>query len=199
MLLMSFFLVVSAHDIEVNGLYYNFTSDTTVSVTYKKIFGANDDIKGKIVIPSNINYNGKDYKVTSIESNAFYFCRFMESVSTPATVAKIERYAFTKCTSLTSVVIPDGVKDVEGAFVSCVKLKSLTIPASVNKIGEGLVFNCHRLEEIVCKSLIPPVIADGAFDGLRKNQKIQLKVSKEVVDIYKNTEGWNNFEIIGEL
>ena len=50
-------------------------------------------------------------------------------------VVRIGDYAFSDCTELTSVTIPDSVTDIRWrAFYNCVSLKSVTIPKSVTHI-----------------------------------------------------------------
>ena len=49
----------TAHDFEVDGIYYNYNGDGTVSVTYQ---GSSyneyaDEYTGDIVIPSSVKYN----------------------------------------------------------------------------------------------------------------------------------------------
>ncbi len=54
---------------------------------------------------------------------------------------------FQKCTSLTSVTIPDSVKLINGgAFYGCTSLTSITIPDSVTSIGEAAFRNCTSLQ-----------------------------------------------------
>ena len=50
-------------------------------------------------------------------------------------VTSIGRQAFSKCTGLTSITIPDGVTSIEDqAFAFCSSLTSITIPDSVTNI-----------------------------------------------------------------
>ena len=54
--------------------------------------------------------------------------------------------AFRSCTSLTGVMIPDGVTTIGyEAFYDCNSLTSVTIPDSVTTIGEGAFENCDSL------------------------------------------------------
>ena len=53
----------SAHDFEVDGIYYKYNGDGTVSVTYKGLsFSQYDgEYTGKVVIPSSFENDGKTY------------------------------------------------------------------------------------------------------------------------------------------
>ena len=63
-------------------------------------------------------------------------------------VAEI-KYAFSGCTGLTSVVIPEGVTEIgENAFRGCENLKEVTLPVGVKKIDESAFNECKALETI---------------------------------------------------
>ena len=57
--------------------------------------------------------------------------------------------AFSKCNSLTSVTIPNGVTSIGwGAFRDCTSLTSVTIPDSVTSIGISAFRDCYSLESV---------------------------------------------------
>ena len=61
-----------------------------------------------LVIPSTID----GYKITSIEWSAFSDCSFLTSVIIPEGVTYIGNYAFDNCTLLADITIPDSVKHI---------------------------------------------------------------------------------------
>ena len=88
----------SAHDFEVNGIYYDINSDgTSVSVTYKGESHYTNDYSGAVTIPASVSYSGKTYSVTSIGSHAFEDCSGLTSVEIPNSVTSIGGYAFAYC------------------------------------------------------------------------------------------------------
>ena len=116
--------VVSAHDFEVDGIYYKILSneDKTVEVTHKGTYYGqfSNEYTGNVVIPENITYNGNTYEVKSIGQYAFY-----------------------SCTSLTSIVIGDNVTSiVDDAFYGCFGLTSIEIGNSVTSIGGAAFYDC---------------------------------------------------------
>ena len=112
-----------AHHFEINGIFYNKTSDNTVAVTYKgKYYDSySNEYAGDVVIPSSVDYNGTTYSVTSIGESAFEGCSSLTSVVIGNSVTSVGKYAFYSCSSLTSIEIPNSVTSIGGsAFFNCI-------------------------------------------------------------------------------
>ena len=78
--------------------------------------------------------------------SAFSDCTALTSILIPDSVISIGPYAFHDCTSLTSVSIPDSVTKIGyGAFSGCSSLTSVSIPDSVTEIGYYAFSNCTAL------------------------------------------------------
>ena len=91
--------IASAHDFEVNGIFYNKNEDgTTVSITYKgNTYNSYDEYSGKVTIPSEVTQEGTTYSVTSIGNCAFEWCSGLTAVEIPNSVTSIGNYAFYGC------------------------------------------------------------------------------------------------------
>lgn len=91
-------LNISAYDFEVEGIYYNVTSNNTVEVTHKEHFDLsyNNSYIGEVVIPSHVIFNSVDYTVSAIGDSAFYGCGYkLVKVTLPESVSYIGQDAFT--------------------------------------------------------------------------------------------------------
>lgn len=96
---------------------------------------AEQDLSGRIVIPSSVKYDNKDYSITTIRENAFAYKHYFVSVEIPSTVTYIGDFAFKECGALKEVTIKGqdirfGSLPFDGCNLSKVRLYSLTPPNS---------------------------------------------------------------------
>ena len=90
-----------SHNYQGKTLYYNITSDNTIEVTYySSTTTDNNYVSGDVVIPSSVTNNGTTYSVTSIGDAAFSDCSSLTSVTIPNSVTSIGDYAFYLCSGL---------------------------------------------------------------------------------------------------
>ena len=163
-----------AQDILVDGIYYDIISEgnRTVRVTDNDYY----PYIGHIVIPAKIIYKGLTYSVTSIRD-----------------------WAFSNCTKLTSVEIPNSVTSIgDDAFSSCTQLTSVEIPNSVTSIGEYAFNYCDNLDSVYCMAETPPS-ANATKTFGDKTLKGTLFVPKGTVSAYSTTDPWRNFWNIVEI
>lgn len=82
-------ITLYAYDFEVNGIYYNIvsTTDLTCSVTSNP-----NKYSGNITIPNKVTYNNRELSVVEIEKRAFYKCSSLSSVTIPNQVTTIGEY-----------------------------------------------------------------------------------------------------------
>ena len=76
------------------------------------------------------------------------------SYTVPAGTKKIGIQAFGDCQNLTSIVLPDGLTEIDFSGVGCAYLAEITIPASVTTIGQEAVGFQHgiKLQNLVIRS-----------------------------------------------
>ena len=87
--------------------------------------------------------------MTSIGNYAFSGCSGLTSVEIPNSVTSIGSYAFSGCSSLTSVEIGNSVTSIGNyAFWKCSGLTSIEIPNSVTSIGDQAFYECSGLTSL---------------------------------------------------
>ena len=147
----------TAHDFEVGGIYYNITDakNKTVMVTYGGEFydEYSNEYTGNVVIPESVTYNGATYSVTSIGDAAFSGCSGLTSITIPNSVTSIGNGAFYNCTGLTSIVIPNSVTSIgDYAFYECKGLTSIKVENG-NSVYDSRD-NCNAIIETATNTLI---------------------------------------------
>ena len=129
-----------------------------------------EDVPSEITIPSV--FNGE--KVIGIQNYAFSNCTKVQSIIVPDSVTSIGGGAFSGCTSLTSVTIPNSVTGIgEHSFSGCTGLTSVEIPNSVTSISNGAFRNCSGLTNIELPDSVTS-IGEEAFYGCTDLTSIEI-------------------------
>jgi hypothetical protein len=113
-----------AEDFTYDGIKYTVLTDSTCE-TKQGYYGrsgyiAGNSISGNLVIPETVYYNDKAYSVTKIGDLAFSNCTGLTEVTIPNSVTSIGAYAFNCCSGLTEVTIQNSVTSIGNyAFYGC--------------------------------------------------------------------------------
>lgn len=127
--------------------------------TYEIVANDISKVPSELVIPSN---NGKP--VSSIGSEAFSGCSWLTSVIIPDSITNIAGYAFKDCANLSSVDFGNGVTYIGlDAFQGCVGLTSITLPDSLEEI-HGSFVGCSGLTDVMIPNNVTRIGGD-AFAG----------------------------------
>lgn len=117
-------VVTAQTRVQIGDLYYNLSGDEA------SVSGPVDQ-KDKYIIPSEVEYNGLTFTVTSIHGRAFEDSQ-TSSIVLPNTINVVGSNAFRVCRNLTTMVIPasvtimrDGNGYSDNAFVDCSLLRTL--------------------------------------------------------------------------
>jgi len=106
----------------------------------------------QVIIPKT--FFSPPLPVKSISADAFMGCESLTSIVIPYGVKSINgeltKGTFRGCESLVSVNIPDSVENIGAStFCGCKSLTSVNIPDSVTNIGEGAFSYCESLDNVI--------------------------------------------------
>ena len=131
--------------------------------------------------------------LTTIGDYAFSGCTGLTSVTIPESVTSIGDCAFSGCTGLTSVTIPNSVTSIgRNAFSGCSGLASIEIPNSVTTIGKYAFYICSGLTSIYVDS------NNSVYDSRNNCNAIIETSSNTLISGCKNTVIPNSVTSIGE-
>ncbi len=102
-------------------------------------------------------------KLRTITYGAFDYCQSLTEVLLPETLQEIEQESFNYCHELKSLIIPDSVTAIgSSAFFGCEGLEEIQFPASLKTIGPSAFASCASLDQVI----LPPkltTISEKAF------------------------------------
>jgi len=151
-----FEIKATATDTAYTEGYYTYTVDEN---GYATITMVDKNINGNITIPSTLG----GFHVIKKGSYAFCECTELTSIIIPDSVKEISAYAFIHCIGITSIVIPESVVEIGSyAFNGCTGLTSVVIPDSVSNLGGYVFGGCTGLTSVKISDKIA-IIRVGCF------------------------------------
>jgi len=116
------------------------------SGTTARVGSVDDEVSGDIVIPSEMEYEGKVIRVTALNDYAFGGCKELKEVWIPDGIEVIPMEAFSGCKRLRRVHFGNGVRVIERrAFYRCSRLREVELPNSIEAIDEYAFQECGNL------------------------------------------------------
>ena len=168
-----------------NRLYYRVTDTATVVIVppteeWSKEEGESDyswknwkgytQPSGFVLIPDSITtWNGLVHgtlPVVAIESRTFYNCTGITSVKIPETVKDIMEAAFESCTALVTANMPNSVTRLgSAAFYNCIKLKNCHISEGLTRIPSYAFMNDSSMRTLIIHENLTS-FGENAFSSL---------------------------------
>lgn len=120
-----------------------------------------EHVRGDVYVGAS--YGGK--KILGIGEGAFAGMVNITGVHLVKGLIAIEKDAFSGCTGLTEMTVPNTVTYIgEGAFADCENLETLVLKEGLIEIGARAFANCTSLREVIIPRSVEK-IDDYAFDG----------------------------------
>ena len=144
------------------------------------------EISGDIPFPPPffIYNSGIQYSAILIPDYAFSDCTNLTSIEVPDSITSIGDMAFSGCTNLKSMEIPESITEIAvGAFRGCSGLTNIVIPESVTSVGDQAFSGCSSLTGIVIPDNITR-IADGTFKECTNLTSIVIPDSVTSIGVY---------------
>ena len=117
----------------------------------------------------------------SISSYAFSGCTNLTSITLPERVREIFEEAFSGCTSLSSITLPLELQRINRkAFSGCTSLSSITLPEHVGEIDDEAFSGCTSLSSITLSEYVW-VIGGKAFSGCTSLSSITLPSRMSII------------------
>ena len=161
--LIDIFIPESVTDIEELAFY------KTAAYLDERNWSDNVFYLGDRLIKADAESVGGAYSVrkgtTHIEKSAFSGCSSLSEIVIPDSVTSIGRDVFCGCSNLTNVTLPNSVTSIgRDVFYGCSNLTNVTLPNSVTDIGVRAFSGCTALSDITIPNSVTD-IGDSAFYG----------------------------------
>lgn len=199
-LLMS--LNVFADGFTVDGLAYTIlTTDdgsNAVEVTYTNSKGGS--YSGDIVVPAQVVNEGVTYDVTAIGEKAFYKCTSMTSIVLPEGLKSIKKDAFNGSNAFTEITLPNSLVEIKNyAFNNCKKLEAIVIPDGVEVINTYAFYNCIKMTSLTLGEGVKEINSSAfKYCELLKKVYFPKNVSKIASDAFGSCKALEEYDVDAE-
>lgn len=175
----------SNYHLDSNGqFYYQLNNNQATLVEFV------DRDAEKYIVPTSVNYGGKNYAITTIDSHAFSNLNRLTEVEFPDSVTEIcgnsteQTGAFSGCVALKKVKLGQGVTHIGSyAFKNCLTLSEIDFPSSVQFVDDGAFMGCLNLQSITLRS--NGVLGSYCFDDCLNVKTLVLSNDVSLADSAK--------------
>lgn len=181
-------ILCHAVNIQYKGFYFDLNTTTKTAT----LTGMTDSYKSQVEnysIDFNLTYNGETYYITAIGDHAFAGANLRQiNLDDLPRLVKIDSYAFSGCTNLTHVWLPESLERIEiGAFLGCENLYLVSandweykLPGELNYLGSRVFMGCRDLKVITIAGKLKE-IPTLAFAQCTKLPKLEIKCDLEKI------------------
>lgn len=135
--------------------------------------------------------------LTAINNYTFYYCTSLTDLTLPTSLQTIKYEAFYRCSSLKKLELPEGLTTInEYAFANCQALKEVILPSTLLNVNNCPFSDCSNLTKMTCKSIVPPTANSNIMWG--NESQCTLTVPVLSVNVYKQSNYWDQFNIVGD-
>ncbi len=131
---------------------------------------------GPVNIPQTVEYQGNIISVVGIMDNVFDLCAGITSVTLPEGLREIGSSAFSRCTLLENINLPSTLTKIGSAAFEGTLVTSFVVPEGVTNLPNGVFQGCGELTEVEIKGDIS-VLNNLMFRDCTKLQKVTLPAS----------------------
>ena len=165
--------------------YFTIRDNCLYDSQFSRLIFVPCDYSGTLSVPEGVE---------SVVESAAYNCFEIEKINFPASLRRIDRFAFIWNLKLDNLVIPDNVDSIgRYAFHGCDSLNNVTLGTGIKWIGVvafAMSKNCPILN-FTCLAVTPPKIEDNVAFTSETLQKCILKVPEQSIGLYREAPGWN--------
>lgn len=173
-------ITANAYDVMVDSVYYNLNlTDQTATVADPSTENVTAYYKGKVVVPASFTYKGRTFTVVGVADKAFSGSDSLTSVTLPNTIKELPSGVFQYCSLLTDVDLPDSLTKIpSGCFFYCKSLEKVSIPDSVTVIDDYAFCGCSSFgPEFTVRSNMT-LLGDQALGGCPKLKRVIIEDSE---------------------
>lgn len=165
---------------------------------------------GQLILPDSIEtimsgaFGGTKFKgelnlpkgLKTLESGAFSGTLF-SSVVFPSELMVLEDRVFDNCQRLSGVIeLPSNIFVIpSGLFRNCYLITGVKLHKDIEAVGEYAFENCYGITQIISQGKVPPIIGNGCFNGVAKDN-FTVEVPESSVNLYRNASRWKDFKRI---
>lgn len=126
----------------------------------------------------------------TLGERAFKNCKGLTKVAVPDACTLVGKEAFRECSSLVSIDLGKGVTHIGDNALRETAITSIVLPEGIKEVGKKIAEKCKNLTLIECHAVLPPKL-----DGV-SNNKVELRVPETSISAYRNAKNWKNFKNI---